>query len=117
MFFFKGVLFSASKGMLNCKCETSFKFILKGKKLSNISKAFFIIRFSIKAIYKVKSAFIINNFKIIYYKVYYLIYLITFRVLYFYKVLEVIIVNNNLEYKFKAFKIIALILKRFYNCK
>jgi hypothetical protein len=50
MFFFKGVLFSASKSMLNCKCETSFKFILKGKKLSNISKAALIVGPSIKAI-------------------------------------------------------------------
>ena len=53
MFFFKGVLFSANKGILNRKCETSFKFILKGKKLSNINKAAFIIKLSIKAIYKV----------------------------------------------------------------
>jgi hypothetical protein len=53
MFFFKGVLFNASKGMLNRKCETSFKFILKGKKLSNISKAAFIIKPFIKAISKV----------------------------------------------------------------
>jgi hypothetical protein len=50
MFFFKGVLFSASKSMLNCKCETSFKFILKGKKLSNISKAALIVGPSTKAI-------------------------------------------------------------------
>jgi hypothetical protein len=53
MFFFKGVLFSASKGMLNCKCETSFKFILKGKKLSNINKAAFIVGPSIKAVNRV----------------------------------------------------------------
>jgi hypothetical protein len=53
MFFFKGVLFSASKGMLNCKCETSFKFILKGKKLSNISKAALIVKPFIKAISRV----------------------------------------------------------------
>jgi hypothetical protein len=53
MFFFKGVLFSASKGMLNRKCETSFKFILKGKKLSNINKAALIIGLSIKAISRV----------------------------------------------------------------
>ena len=70
MFFFKGVLFSASKGMLNCKCETSFKFILKGKKLSNISKAALIVKPFIKAISKVRGSFIVNDFKIIYYKVY-----------------------------------------------
>jgi hypothetical protein len=70
MFFFKGVLFSASKSMLNCKCETSFKFILKGKKLSNISKATLIIGPFIKAINKVQGSFIVNDFKIIYYKVY-----------------------------------------------
>jgi hypothetical protein len=64
--------------MLNYKCETSFKFILKGKKLNNINKAFFIIKPSIKAIYKVRGPLIINDFKIIYYKVYRLIYLITF---------------------------------------
>jgi hypothetical protein len=56
--------------MLNCKYKTSFKFILKSKKLSNISKAAFIIRLSIKAINKVRGSFIINDFKIIYYKVY-----------------------------------------------
>jgi hypothetical protein len=39
--------------MLNFKYKTSFKFILKGKKLSNISKAIFIVKSSIKAIYKV----------------------------------------------------------------
>jgi hypothetical protein len=64
--------------MLNSKYKTSFKFILKSKKLNNINKAIFIIKPFIKGIYKVKSAFIINNLKIIYYKVYYLIYLITF---------------------------------------
>jgi hypothetical protein len=69
MFFFKGVLFSASKGMLNCKCETSFKFILKGKKLSNISKAALIVGPFIKAISKVRGSFIVNDFKIIHYKV------------------------------------------------
>jgi hypothetical protein len=53
MFFFKGVLFSASKGMLNYKYEISFKFILKGKKLSNINKAALIIGPFIKAINKV----------------------------------------------------------------
>jgi hypothetical protein len=60
--------------MLNCKYKTSFKFILKCKKLSNINKAAFIIKLSIKAISKVRSPFIVNDFKIIYYKVYYLIY-------------------------------------------
>jgi hypothetical protein len=70
MFFFKGVLFSASKGVLNRKCETSFKFILKGKKLSNINKAALIIGPSIRVISKVRGSFIINDFKIIYYKVY-----------------------------------------------
>jgi hypothetical protein len=65
MFFFKGVLFSASKGMLNRKYKTSFKFILKGKKLSNINEAAFIVGPSIKAISKVRGSFIINNFKII----------------------------------------------------
>jgi hypothetical protein len=77
MFFFKGVLFSANKGILNRKCETSFKFILKGKKLSNISKATFIIKLFIKAISKVRGSFIINDFKIIYYKVHCLASLIT----------------------------------------
>jgi hypothetical protein len=38
----------------------------------------FIITSSIKAICKVNGPFKVNNFKIIYYKVYYLIYLITF---------------------------------------
>jgi hypothetical protein len=69
MFFFKGVLFSASKGMLNCKCETSFKFILKSKKLSNVNAALIVKPFT-KAISKVRGSFIINDFKIIYYKVY-----------------------------------------------
>jgi hypothetical protein len=78
MFFFKGVLFSASKSMLNCKCETSFKFILKGKKLNNINKAAFIIGPFIKAINRVRGSFIVNDFKIIYYKVYRLISLTTF---------------------------------------
>jgi hypothetical protein len=55
--------------MLNRKRETSFKFILKGKKLSNISKAAFIVGLSIKAISKVRGSFIVNDFKIIYYKV------------------------------------------------
>jgi alkyl hydroperoxide reductase subunit AhpC len=63
--------------MLNCKRETSFKFILKGKKLSNISKAAFIIKPFIKAINRVRGSFIVNDFKIIRYKVYYLTSLIT----------------------------------------
>jgi hypothetical protein len=63
--------------MLNCKRETSFKFILKGKKLSNISKAAFIVKPFIKAVSKVQGSFIVNNFKIIYYKVYCLTSLIT----------------------------------------
>jgi hypothetical protein len=70
MFFFKGVLFSASKGMLNRKCETSFKFILKGKKLSNISKAALIVGPFTRAVSRVQGSFIVNDFKIIYYKVY-----------------------------------------------
>jgi hypothetical protein len=53
MFFFKGVLFSASKGILNRKYETSFKFILKGKKLSNISKAALIIKPFTRAVNRV----------------------------------------------------------------
>jgi hypothetical protein len=77
MFFFKGVLFSASKGMLNRKCKTSFKFILKGKKLSNINKAALIVGLFIKAISKVRSSFIVNDFKIIHYKVHRLASLIT----------------------------------------
>jgi hypothetical protein len=56
---------------------TSFKFILKGKKLNNINKAAFIIVLSIKAINRVRSSFIINDFKIIYYKVHRLASLIT----------------------------------------
>jgi hypothetical protein len=63
--------------MLNRKCKTSFKFILKGKKLSNINRAAFIIGPSIKAISKVRGPFIVNDFKIIYYKVYRLISLTT----------------------------------------
>jgi hypothetical protein len=63
--------------MLNRKCETSFKFILKGKKLSNINKAALIIGPFIKAINRVQGSFIVNDFKIIYYKVYYLTSLIT----------------------------------------
>jgi hypothetical protein len=39
--------------MLNYKYKTFFKFILKGKKLSNISKAAFIVGPSIKAVNKV----------------------------------------------------------------
>jgi hypothetical protein len=63
--------------MLNRKCKTSFKFILKGKKLSNISKAVLIVGPFIKAINRVRGSFIVNDFKIIYYKVYYLTSLIT----------------------------------------
>jgi hypothetical protein len=63
--------------MLNRKCKTSFKFILKGKKLSNISKTALIIGPSIKAINRVRGSFIVNDFKIIYYKVYCLTSLIT----------------------------------------
>jgi hypothetical protein len=63
--------------MLNRKCKTSFKFILKSKKLSNISKAAFIIGPFIKAISKVRGSFIINDFKIIRYKVHRLASLIT----------------------------------------
>jgi hypothetical protein len=77
MFFFKGVLFSANKDMLNCKCETSFKFILKGKKLSNISKAAFIIKPFTRAISRVRGSFIVNDFKIIHYKVHRLVSLMT----------------------------------------
>jgi hypothetical protein len=77
MFFFKGVFFSASKGILNCKCETSFKFILKGKKLSNINRAAFIVKPFTRAISKVRGSFIVNDFKIIYYKVYRLVNLTT----------------------------------------
>jgi hypothetical protein len=78
VFFFKKVFFNAYKGKLNRNYKAFFKFILKSKKLSNINKVIFIIKSFTKTIYKVKSAFIINNFKIIYYKVYYLIYLIAF---------------------------------------
>jgi hypothetical protein len=78
VFFSKGVFFSAYKGKLNCNYKASFKFILKGKKLSNISKAVFIVKSFAKTIRKVKGAFIINNLKIIYYKVYYLVYLTAF---------------------------------------
>ena len=78
MFFFKGVFSNAYKGKLNRNYKASFKFILKGKKLSNINKAVFIVKSFAKTICKVKSTFIINNLKIIYYKVYYLIYLTAF---------------------------------------
>jgi hypothetical protein len=78
VFFFKGVLFSACKGKLNRNYKASFKFILKSKKLSNINKAVFIIKSSTRTVYKVKGAFIINNLKIIYYKVYCLACLIAF---------------------------------------
>jgi hypothetical protein len=78
VFFFKEVFFSACKGKLNRNYKASFKFILKGKKLSNINKAVFIVGFSTKTIRKIKGAFTINNLKIIYYKVYCLACLITF---------------------------------------
>jgi hypothetical protein len=78
VFFFKGVLFSAYKSKLNRNYKASFKFILKDKKLSNISKAVFIVRSFAKTIRKVKSTFIINNLKIIRYKVYYLACLTAF---------------------------------------
>ena len=78
MFFFKGVFSNTYKGKLNRNYKASFKFILKGKKLSNISKAVFIVGSSTKTIRRVKGTFIINNLKIIYCKVYCLIYLIAF---------------------------------------
>jgi hypothetical protein len=78
VFFFKGVFFSACKGKLNRNYKASFKFILKGKKLSNISKAVFIVKSFAKTIRKVKGAFIVNNLKIIRRKVYCLAYLIAF---------------------------------------
>jgi hypothetical protein len=78
VFFFKRVFSSAYKGKLNRNYKAFFKFILKSKKLSNISKVVFIIKSFTKTICKVKGTFIINNLKIIYYKVYYLIYLIAF---------------------------------------
>jgi hypothetical protein len=78
VFFFKGVFFSAYKGKLNRNYKASFKFILKDKKLSNINKAVFIVKSFIKTIRRVKGTFIINNLKIIYYKVYCLAYLIAF---------------------------------------
>jgi hypothetical protein len=78
VFFFKGVFFNTYKGKLNYNYKASFKFILKGKKLSNISKAVFIIESFTKTICKVKGTFIINNLKIIYYKVYCLACLIAF---------------------------------------
>jgi hypothetical protein len=70
VFFFKGVFSSACKGKLNRNYEASFKFILKGKKLSNISKAVFIIGSSTKTVRRVKGAFTVNNLKIIRRKVY-----------------------------------------------
>ena len=78
MFFFKRVFSNAYKGKLNRNYKAFFKFILKGKKLSNISKAVFIVKSSTKTIRRVKGTFIINNLKIIYRKVYYLAYLIAF---------------------------------------
>jgi hypothetical protein len=70
VFFFKGVFSSAYKGKLNRNYKASFKFILKGKKLSNISKAVFIVRSSTKTVCKVRGAFTVNNLKIIRRKVY-----------------------------------------------
>jgi hypothetical protein len=78
VFFFKGVFSNAYKGKLNYNYKAFFKFILKGKKLSNISKAVFIVESSTKTIRRVKGTFIVNNLKIIYYKVYCLVYLIAF---------------------------------------
>jgi hypothetical protein len=78
VFFFKKVFFNAYKGKLNRNYKASFKFILKGKKLSNINKVVFIIKSFIKTICKVKSTFIINNLKIIRCKVYCLAYLTAF---------------------------------------
>jgi hypothetical protein len=78
VFFFKGVFFSACKGKLNRNYKASFKFILKGKKLSNISKAVFIVESSTRTVYKVKGAFTVNNLKIIHCKVYCLACLTTF---------------------------------------
>jgi hypothetical protein len=78
VFFFKGVFSNTYKNKLNRNYKASFKFILKGKKLSNINKAVFIVESFVKTICKVKGAFTINNLKIIYYKVYYLAYLIAF---------------------------------------
>jgi hypothetical protein len=78
VFFFKGVFFNVYKSKLNRNYKASFKFILKGKKLSNINKVVFIIKSFTKTIRKVKGAFIINNLKIIYYKVYCLACLIAF---------------------------------------
>jgi hypothetical protein len=78
VFFFKKVFSNTYNSKLNRNYKASFKFILKGKKLSNISKAVFIVKSFTKTIYKVKGAFIINNLKIIRYKVYYLACLIAF---------------------------------------
>jgi hypothetical protein len=78
VFFFKRVFFNTYKNKLNCNYKAFFKFILKSKKLSNISKVVFIIKSFTKTIYRVKGTFIINNLKIIYYKVYYLVYLTAF---------------------------------------
>jgi hypothetical protein len=78
VFFFRGVFSSACKGKLNRNYKASFKFILKGKKLSNISKAVFIVKSFTKTIRKVKGTFIVNNLKIIRRKVHCLVYLIAF---------------------------------------
>jgi hypothetical protein len=72
------VFFNTYKNKLNYNYKAFLKFILKSKKLNNINKVIFIIKSFIKTIYKVKDTFIINNFKIIYYKIYYLVYLIAF---------------------------------------
>jgi hypothetical protein len=84
---------------------------LKGKKLSNISKAVFIVGSSAKTVRKVRGAFIINNLKIIRRKVHCLACLTAFQVLCFYKVPEVIIVSDNLDREPRAFKVMAPILK------
>jgi hypothetical protein len=78
VFFFKGVFSNAYKSKLNRNYKAFFKFILKGKKLSNINKAVFIIKSFARTIRRVKGAFIVNNLKIIRCKVYYLAYLIAF---------------------------------------
>jgi hypothetical protein len=78
VFFFRGVFSSACKGKLNRNYKASFKFILKGKKLSNINKAVFIVKSFTKTIRKVKGTFIVNNLKIIRRKVHCLVYLIAF---------------------------------------
>ena len=78
MYFFKKVFSNTYNSKLNRNYTASFKFILKSKKLSNISKAVFIVKSFTKTIYKVKGAFIVNTLKIIHCKVYYLVYLTAF---------------------------------------